>query len=66
MTCALVTTHVLTIQQDVDPKQGEILFAIIVGRFPCYQDVRANFYLGRRIVSNDYYIYFSCLQEADL
>ncbi|KUL81468.1 hypothetical protein ZTR_10368 [Talaromyces verruculosus] len=29
MTCALVTTHVLTIQQDVDPKQGEILFAII-------------------------------------
>ncbi|QGA20930.1 hypothetical protein EYB26_008640 [Talaromyces marneffei] len=24
-----MTTHVLTIQQDVDPKQGEILFAII-------------------------------------
>lgn len=66
MTCALVTTHVLTIQQDVDPKQGEILFAIIVGRFPCYQDVRANFDLERRIVSNDYYIYFSCPQEADL
>lgn len=44
MTCTLATTHVLTIQQDVDPKQREILFGIIVGRFPCYRDVRANFY----------------------
>lgn len=66
MTCALVTAHVLTIQQDVDPKHREILFAIIVGGYPCYRDVRANFHLGRCLVSNDHYIYLSGPPEADL